>query len=100
MYIFIALTFFTLMTPFVAHAQPENFVELVNLIIALINPLFTLVLGGIVIMFLFGLAKFVFSLGSSDNIEEGKQLMFWGIVALFVALSFWGLVALLTNTFL
>lgn len=100
MYKLTALTYLLLATPFVVHAQPANFAELVNLIISLINPLFTLVLGGIVLMFLFGLAKFIFSLGSSDNIEEGKQLMFWGIVALFVALSFWGLVALLTNTFL
>ncbi|MEX0933567.1 MAG: hypothetical protein WDZ74_02310 [Candidatus Paceibacterota bacterium] len=91
--------FFSL-TPLVAYAQPANFAELVNLIIGIINPLFTLILGGIVLVFLFGLARFVFSLGDAKSVEEGKQLMFWGIIGLFVALSFWGLVALLTNTFL
>lgn len=100
MYKITTLSYFLLATPLIVRAQPTDFAALVNLIIGLINPLFTLVLGGIVLMFLFGLAKFIFSLGSSDTIEEGKQLMFWGIVALFVALSFWGLVALLTNTFL
>jgi fumarate reductase subunit D len=87
-------------TPLVAHAQPTDFAGLVGLIIGIINPLFLLVLGGIVLVFLFGLAKLTFSLGDVKNVEEGKQLMFWGIVGLFVAFSFWGLVALLTNTFL
>jgi fumarate reductase subunit D len=88
-------------TPLVAHAQaPANFIELVNMIIGIINPLITLILGGIVLVFLFGLAKFLFSLGDAKSVEEGKQLMFWGVVGLFVAFSFWGLVALLTNTFL
>jgi fumarate reductase subunit D len=86
--------------PLTAYAQPVNFAELVNMLISIINPLIVLVLGGIVLVFLFGLAKFLFSLGDTKSIEDGKQLMFWGVVGLFVAFSFWGLVALLTNTFL
>jgi len=69
-------------------------------LIGIINPIFSLVIGAIVLMFLFGLAKFAFSLGNTESLEQGRQFMFWGIVALFIAFAFWGLVAILSNTFL
>jgi len=46
-----------------------------------------------VALFLWGIYKFIMSAGG-DGKEDGKQLMFWGIIGLFVMLSMWGLVAI------
>lgn len=89
-----------LFLPSIVFAQPSTFAELVDVIISIINPLFGLIVGGIVLMILFGLTKFLFSLGNANSVEDGKQLMFWGVIALFVAVAFWGFVEILSNTFL
>jgi phosphate starvation-inducible membrane PsiE len=93
------------LSPSVLYAAPARvrtgtFEELARDISSLIiGPLFVLILGAILIVFLFGLAKFIFSLGNTEDIEDGKRLMVLGIIALFVAFSFWGLVAMLSATF-
>lgn len=95
----LAALFFGSAAVYAAPIRTGTFGELVQGVSSLIiGPLFVLILGGILIVFLFGLAKFIFSLGNTEDVEEGKQLMFWGIVALFVAFSFWGLVAILSRT--
>lgn len=89
-----------LSAPRVLYAAPETFAELVALIIELLTAVLPLIVGLILIAFLWGLAKFVFNLGSSENAAEGKTIMLWGVIALAVAVSVWGLVAILVNTFL
>jgi len=42
------------------------------------------------LVFFWGLAKFVVKAG--DEVEEGKRIMKWGILALFVMISVWGIV--------
>jgi len=98
--LFLLTSFF--ISPAALHAaiRTDNFENLVrDLSSHIIGPLFILVLGGILVVFLFGLAKFIFSLGNAEDADEGKDLMFWGIIALFVAFSFWGLVTIISNTF-
>ena len=48
-----------------------------------------------VLLFIWGLIKFVFAGGDDDSRSEGKKLMIWGIITLFVIVSIWGLVGLL-----
>ncbi len=49
--------------------------------------------GAGLLVFLYGLVKFIFRLGGSEaKVEEGKNMMIWGLVALFVMVSVWGLV--------
>jgi len=50
-----------------------------------------------VIVFLWGIFRFIKSEG--EDRQGGKELMFWGIVGLFVIVSVWGLVAILQSTF-
>ena len=51
------------------------------------------------LVFFFGVIKYVISPDGSDNREEGRQFMMYGIVGLFVMVSVWGLVAVISNTF-
>lgn len=94
------LTGLLFLAPTIVYAQPENLAELVNLIIGIANPIFVLIISLMVVVFLWGLASTVFALGGEEGVKRGKQLMFWGVIALFLSVAFWGLVAILNNTFL
>jgi hypothetical protein len=51
------------------------------------------------VMFLFGVMKFILNSGDETKRKEGREFMLWGIISLFVMLSIWGILNLLTNTF-
>ena len=53
----------------------------------------------ILLAFFWGLAKFVMNAGNEEKKAEGKQLMIYGVIALFVAASIWGIVNVLQSTF-
>ena len=42
--------------------------------------------------FFWGLAKYIFHSNDEEKKAEGKNIMIWGIVALFVMASVWGIV--------
>jgi len=48
--------------------------------------------GLALLAFFWGLAKFIFSAGDEEKRSEGKKIMIWGIIALFVMVSIWGIV--------
>jgi hypothetical protein len=50
-------------------------------------------------IFIFGVVKYIANGADETKREEGRQFMFWGIIAFFVMVSIWGLVALLRDTF-
>ena len=49
--------------------------------------------------FLWGMAKFIARAGSDQGREEGKRIMVWGVIALFVIISIWGIVSFLGDVF-
>lgn len=69
--------------------------EIQNLLAKIVPIIFVLGL----LVFFWGLAKFVFSAGNEDAIAEGKKLIFWGIIALFIMASIWGIIVVLRTTF-
>ncbi len=50
--------------------------------------------------FFYGLAKFILNAGDEEKRAEGRSIMIWGIIALFVMVSVWGLVRILSQTFI
>jgi len=66
-----------------------------NLLVNLL-PLAVAILSAFaVVYFVWGVVLFIAQTSSDQAREDGKQRMFWGIVALFVLVSVWGLVVLL-----
>jgi hypothetical protein len=49
--------------------------------------------------FVWGVVKYVIAAKDSNEREEGRMFMIYGIIALFVMVSVWGLVSVLSNTF-
>ena len=43
--------------------------------------------------FFWGVAKYIKSAGNEKDTEQGKRIMIWGIVGLFVATSIWGIIS-------
>ena len=59
---------------------------------ALVNTLVPLLLAIAVLLFLWGLVKFIANIGDETARAAGKSLMIWGMIALFVMVSFWGII--------
>jgi|SRR3989338_322212 len=75
-----------------------------DLIIAvggLINPLIVILVGAALLVFFWGLAKFIFRVGGDEKaVEGGKRLMIWGLIALFIMISVWGIIRFMQNALL
>lgn len=55
-----------------------------------------------VVAFLFGMVKFIWAARNGDagkGVENGKQFMLWGLIALFVMFSVWGIIIFLQGIF-
>jgi len=68
-----------------------------DLISALINRLVPIVIGLAVLVFLWGVLQYVVA-KDSDKQKEAKNVMVWGVIALFVMVAVWGLVNVLGET--
>ena len=73
-------------------SPPTTFGELVKIFTDLIGMALPLLVGLSVLVFFFGLVKFISRVGGDVKaVEEGKKLMIWGLAALFVMVSIWGI---------
>ncbi len=64
-----------------------------------INALIPLVIGFGLLLFLIGITRFVSAGGDEEKRTAGRNMMLFGIVALFVMTSVWGFVKILGLTF-
>ncbi len=75
-----------------------NIFDLLGGIMTYIGKLQGLFWAVAVMLFLWGLVKFMKNTADTEAHEEGKHLMVWGIIAFFVLVSLWGLVTFILNT--
>lgn len=84
----------------VSGTDASNIKELLEYVLdVLLDLVIPLIVSLGLISFLWGVLKFISSAGNEDKRKEGKQLMFWGIIGLFVMVSVWSIVELITGTF-
>ncbi len=74
-------------------ASVNGLVSLLDQIHLLISRAIPVLIALAVLAFMLGIVKYLF--GKKEN---GKEMMFWGIIALFVMTSVWGLVGILRGT--
>ena len=66
---------------------------------SIVKSLVALIVGLAVLVFLWGIVKYIWK-GEDENArKEAKQFMFWGIVGIAVMVSVWALVAMIANFF-
>ena len=84
------------LAPMFAFAQSTgrfgNIKTLVEGIGDIIDVALPIVVGLALLAFFWGLVKFIFAQGNEEAKGEGKKIMLWGLIALFVMVAVWGLV--------
>ena len=92
------------LAPFLASAQTGgNLGGVTNLLRSfggLVNTALPIVVGLALLGFFWGLAMFIFASNDPEKRGEGRQIMIWGVVALFVMVAVWGLVNFLSTALL
>ncbi len=76
----------------------NGFFGLLDAANTLINRLIPFIIALTVLVFLWGVFKFVLS-NDAEGRKEARGYMVWGIVSLFIMVSVWGLVNILIRTF-
>lgn len=87
------LTSASLTLPLLAYAQLESTQTLIERVGELVRLLTIVVAGIALLVFFWGLVKFIYAQGSETVKSEAKKVMGWGLMALFVMVSIWGIVA-------
>ncbi|MFH0755519.1 MAG: hypothetical protein V1910_02535 [bacterium] len=72
---------------------------IINLVNCFLDPIIILLVSFSILLFLWGVLRFIMSSGDEKNKTGGKEFMFWGIIGLFVIVSLWGLVSIFQQTF-
>lgn len=77
-----------------------TFSGLVDSVLSIINTIVPLLASVAVIIFLWGIVRYIAGASDSESHAKGRDLMVWGVIALFVMFSLWGLVGIIQSTFL
>ena len=87
--------------PLVTFAQADAdlgfFGGLIDEIQGLIDAAVPLVVGLAILLFLWGLAKYILSQDDAESRANARSIMIWGVVIIFVMTALWGLVGLLSQ---
>lgn len=70
---------------------PTDFRSLVSLFITIINSLLVLLVGLSLLVFFKGLVGFIAKAGDAKSHADGRNLMVWGLIGLFVMVSVFGI---------
>ncbi|HDQ16760.1 MAG TPA: hypothetical protein ENN31_01395 [Candidatus Vogelbacteria bacterium] len=87
-----------LLTPF-AFVSAAGLDDVVDTIGNLISALIPIMLALAVVVFFWGLAMYLLKAGDEEGQKGARNLMIYGVIAIFVMVSLWGLVGILASTF-
>jgi len=59
---------------------------------SIVKNLLTLVAAIALLVFFWGIAKFIYAQGNEAAKTEAKKIIVWGLIALFVMVSVWGII--------
>jgi hypothetical protein len=75
----------------------QTAVSAVGTLQTVVNALIPVAFAAALLFFFWGLAQYIW--GGAEEKEKGRNLMIWGVVALFIMASIWGIVGVLQSTF-
>tara|TARA_Y100000031_G_C7991980_1_gene279621 strand:- start:51 stop:443 length:393 start_codon:yes stop_codon:yes gene_type:complete len=88
-----------LVFPLFVFAAPQSIQEVIDIILNILAAVIPLLAAAALVGFVWGGAKFIYAADDATQRKEGRQVMLYGVIALFVIMTVWGLVALLGDTF-
>lgn len=82
-----------------AQGQLSTFQNIVDSIGEIVNSLIPIAAGIALLGFFFGLAKYIFQAGNDEAQDDAKDIMVWGVIALFLIAAIGGIIAALESAF-
>jgi hypothetical protein len=82
-----------------AFASAQTLLNTLALVNTFLNALIGLFITLAIVVFFWGLIRYLTNLKGGEGGKEGIQIMLWGVVAIFVMVSIWGIIRLLQSTF-
>lgn len=77
----------------------KDALDIISIISGLIGLATPIVVALALLFFFYGLARYILNAADEEKKSEGRNIMIWGIIALFVMVSVWGLTSILGETF-
>lgn len=93
------ITISAIFAPILTFAFPSDFRDAVNQVISFIYIIIPIVASLALFVFFKGLAGFILKAGDTSSHKEGRNLMLWGLVGLFIMVSLWGILRFIYNDF-
>ena len=97
-----------LSAPFVAFADPIrvfttpnqdlNFLSFAQKLSGIANTVIPFLIGVAFVFVILGIFKYIRQAGDAEKVAEGRKMLVYGVVALFLMLSFWGFVMIIKNS--
>lgn len=87
-----------LCTPTLTYAQSPTIGSTIDFLGTIFELLVDLGMVAAVAAFLWGMVKFIWNAEDPKAQEAGKQVMIWGMIALFVMVALWGIVGFLQGS--
>jgi len=88
----------TILEPQVGNPSGPNLGSLVGVVVSFINEIVLLITAAALLVFFWGLAKFIYSAGDAGEHARGRNLMLWGTIIFFVMGSLWGIIRFMANS--
>lgn len=80
-----------------ASAQANDVFDVADIFLGLLNSLGRLLWVLAIMLFFWGIVKFIANATDSTEREKGKKLIIWGLISFVVLVSIWGIVGLLLS---
>jgi hypothetical protein len=87
-----------LMAPFAVHAAGADLQSTIEVLWSIVVALIPITSTAAFLFFFWGLAKYILDAGNFDKKEEGKEIMTWGLLAIFLLVTIWGTIGFLQQT--
>lgn len=72
---------------------------ILDVVAGLINLATPIVVALALLYFFWGLAQYILNAGNEEKKKQGRDIMIWGILALFIMVSVWGIINVIRDTF-
>src|SRR3989344_4500149 len=76
-----------------------NLTSVVAEVLKTINSLAVLLITVALVLFFWGIVRYVYKSGDARGKSADKDILVWGLVVMFVAVSIWGILQLMCLTF-
>ena len=78
---------------------PQTFADIICILKSLVSYVIPLLTALALLVFAWGVVKFIANAGNEKVLEEAKHILFWGVVALFVMFSIAGIISFFASDF-